>query len=61
MADQLAVRETIIPGFFEIDLVLHGDNRGWFKENYQKEAWCLGPISAGNLLADLKREMVRCS
>ena len=36
MAD-LAVRETIIPGFYEIDLVLHGDNRGWFKENYQKE------------------------
>lgn len=32
----LAVRETIIPGFFEVDLVLQGDNRGWFKENYQK-------------------------
>lgn len=32
----LAVRETTIPGFFEIDLVLHGDNRGWFKENYQR-------------------------
>ena len=36
MADELAVRETAIPGFFEIDLVVHGDNRGWFKENYQK-------------------------
>ena len=36
MAD-LAVRPTDIPGFYEIDLVLHGDNRGWFKENYQKE------------------------
>jgi dTDP-4-dehydrorhamnose 3,5-epimerase len=36
MADQLAVRETIIPGFYEIDLVLHGDQRGWFKENYQR-------------------------
>lgn len=32
---ELAVRETIIPGFFEIDLVVNGDNRGWFKENYQ--------------------------
>jgi dTDP-4-dehydrorhamnose 3,5-epimerase len=32
----LAVHETDIPGLFEIDLVLHGDNRGWFKENYQK-------------------------
>lgn len=37
MSDQLAVRETPIPGFYEVDLVLHGDNRGWFKENYQKE------------------------
>lgn len=36
MADELAVRETAIPGFFEIDLVVHGDSRGWFKENYQK-------------------------
>ena len=37
MANELAVKETQIPGFFEIDLVVHGDNRGWFKENYQKE------------------------
>lgn len=37
MADALQVRETVIPGFYEIDLLLHGDNRGWFKENYQKE------------------------
>ncbi len=36
MADTLAVRETVIPGMFEVDLVLHGDARGWFKENYQK-------------------------
>jgi len=36
MAD-LAVREIDIPGFYVIDLVLHGDNRGWFKENYQRE------------------------
>ena len=35
MAD-LAVREANIPGFYIIDLVLNGDNRGWFKENYQK-------------------------
>jgi dTDP-4-dehydrorhamnose 3,5-epimerase-like enzyme len=38
MADQLAVRETVIPGFYEIDLVLHGDQRGWFKENYLSES-----------------------
>lgn len=37
MPKDLAVREiSEIPGFFEIDLVLHGDERGWFKENYQK-------------------------
>jgi dTDP-4-dehydrorhamnose 3,5-epimerase len=37
MPGQLAVRETEIPGLFVIDLVLHDDARGWFKENYQKE------------------------
>ncbi len=36
MPDQLAVRETTIPGLYEIDLVLQSDSRGWFKENYQK-------------------------
>ena len=34
---ELKVTETVIPGFFEIDLAVHGDNRGWFKENYQRE------------------------
>ncbi len=37
MAKDLAIHETVIPGFYEIDLAVHGDNRGWFKENYQKE------------------------
>lgn len=33
----LAVRKVPeIPGMFVVDLVLHGDERGWFKENYQK-------------------------
>jgi dTDP-4-dehydrorhamnose 3,5-epimerase len=36
MAD-LAVREIDIPGFYVVYLVLHGDKRGWFKENYQRE------------------------
>lgn len=36
MSQDLAVRTTPIPGFYEVDLVVHGDNRGWFKENYQK-------------------------
>jgi dTDP-4-dehydrorhamnose 3,5-epimerase len=33
---ELAVREAEIAGFFIVDLVLHGDQRGWFKENYQR-------------------------
>lgn len=36
MSSELTVKETVIPGMYEIDLILHGDNRGWFKENYQK-------------------------
>lgn len=34
---ELKVVETSIPGLYEIDLPVHGDNRGWFKENYQLE------------------------
>jgi dTDP-4-dehydrorhamnose 3,5-epimerase len=34
---ELAIRETTITGFYIIDLVVNGDKRGWFKENYQKE------------------------
>ncbi|WP_313593729.1 dTDP-4-dehydrorhamnose 3,5-epimerase family protein [Leuconostoc lactis] len=26
-----------IPGMLEFDIPVHGDNRGWFKENFQKE------------------------
>ncbi len=33
----LGVRETPIPGFLVIDLPVHGDSRGWFKENWQRE------------------------
>lgn len=36
MAQELGVQEANIPGFFEVTLAVHGDNRGWFKENYQK-------------------------
>lgn len=35
MAD-LNVVESDISGLYVVNLVLHGDNRGWFKENYQK-------------------------
>ena len=34
----LAVRKVeAIPGMLEFDIPVHGDNRGWFKENFQKE------------------------
>lgn len=36
MQEELKVTESPIPGLFVVNLVLHGDNRGWFKENYQK-------------------------
>ena len=35
--NELTVTESPIPGLFVITLPVHGDNRGWFKENYQKE------------------------
>lgn len=33
---ELEVRETDIDGLLDIDLTVHGDDRGWFKENYQR-------------------------
>ena len=32
----LAARETGIPGLTVVELAVHGDNRGWFKENWQR-------------------------
>lgn len=32
----LAAHETAIPGLVVFDLPVHGDNRGWFKENWQR-------------------------
>lgn len=36
MNSELKVTKSPIRGLYVINLVLHGDNRGWFKENYQK-------------------------
>lgn len=36
MNSELKVTESPIKGLYVVNLVLHGDNRGWFKENYQK-------------------------
>jgi dTDP-4-dehydrorhamnose 3,5-epimerase len=35
VAAELQIKTTNIPGFYVVTLPLHGDNRGWFKENYQ--------------------------
>lgn len=35
--DELRVHESSIPGLLIVDLVLHGDERGWFKESFQRE------------------------
>ncbi len=34
---QLRAHETPIPGMLLVDLPVFGDNRGWFKENWQRE------------------------
>ena len=33
---ELKVERTNIPGLIVFDLPVHGDNRGWFKENWQR-------------------------
>jgi len=33
---ELGVTTTTIPGLLIVDLVVHGDDRGWFKENWQR-------------------------
>lgn len=33
----LALAKTPIEGLLRLDLPVHGDNRGWFKENWQRE------------------------
>lgn len=33
---ELTVNKTNIPGLLLVELPVHGDNRGWFKENFQR-------------------------
>ena len=35
--NELKMHQTRIPGLLHFELPVHGDNRGWFKENYQRE------------------------
>lgn len=37
VSQQLSARATSIPGLFEFQLDVRGDNRGWFKENFNNE------------------------
>ena len=37
MTQELSIRETPIPGLLLLSLPVHGDARGWFKENWQRE------------------------
>lgn len=47
---ELAVRPTTITGLLVLDIPVHGDNRGWFKENWQRRKMMdlglpeLGPV-----------------
>lgn len=34
---ELAIEETNIPGLLVVHLPVHGDSRGWFKENWQRQ------------------------
>lgn len=49
-ATPLAVHETAIPGLLIVDLPVHRDSRGWFKEHWQREKMLaaglpdLGPV-----------------
>ena len=36
VSQELTARATSIPGLFEFQLDVRGDNRGWFKENFQR-------------------------
>ncbi|MFC0681398.1 sugar nucleotide-binding protein [Lysobacter korlensis] len=37
MSGDITVAPTSIPGLVVLDIPVHGDNRGWFKENWQRE------------------------
>jgi dTDP-4-dehydrorhamnose reductase len=37
LGKKLSSTATPIPGMFIYDIPVHGDNRGWFKENWQRE------------------------
>ncbi|MBW3082617.1 sugar nucleotide-binding protein [Bifidobacterium phasiani] len=60
----LRVSETNIPGVLVFDLSVHGDNRGWFKENWQRAKMTalglpdFGPVQ-NNISFNAKRGVTR--
>lgn len=61
---ELQHHETSIPGLVLFDIPVHGDNRGWFKENWQREKMLaaglpdFGPIQ-NNISYNEKRGVAR--
>ncbi|OZG64358.1 sugar nucleotide-binding protein [Bifidobacterium eulemuris] len=61
---ELKVTETNIPGLLVFDLPVHGDNRGWFKENWQRAKMMelglpdFGPVQ-NNISFNAKRGVTR--
>ncbi|HMH69933.1 MAG TPA: bifunctional dTDP-4-dehydrorhamnose 3,5-epimerase family protein/NAD(P)-dependent oxidoreductase [Candidatus Saccharimonadales bacterium] len=61
---ELKKHETSIPGLIILDLDVRGDNRGWFKENWQKEKMLalglpdFGPVQ-NNFSFNSKRGIMR--
>ncbi|WP_249666168.1 sugar nucleotide-binding protein [Nocardioides faecalis] len=37
VSDELRIESTSVPGLLVVHLPVHGDERGWFKENWQRE------------------------
>ena len=58
--DRLRAERTNIPGMLVFDLPVHGDSRGWFKENWQREKMrALGLPDMGPVQKDVyKRQTV---
>lgn len=61
---ELKVTETNIPGLLVFNLPVHGDNRGWFKENWQRAKMTalglpdFGPVQ-NNISFNAKRGVTR--
>ena len=61
---ELKVEKTNVPGLIVFDLPVHGDNRGWFKENWQRAKMTklglpdFGPVQ-NNISFNAKRGVTR--